>query len=216
MKKNLTIFKMRFWEKFKRKSKPVRIVISPTNRVSQSPGRPENVVGKPPVNTDFELAFEEPNEKKDKNDIYQGFRKKSKTEPALVLSEYRKKQREKPQNLNIRHGKFSGPRSPKSPRTPTDFSASLVNKCNAFPGEVESVMLAGTIGSIASFSGSQLFSTVVDDADKVDVDIFNNFEFPLRNLVFEGGGNKGMAYVGALQVIVISWKVAPNSSIFQI
>ena len=215
MTKNLTIFKMRFWEKFKRKSEPVRIVISPTNRVSQSPGRPENVVINP-VNTDFELALEEPNEQPDKNDIYQGFRKKSKTEPALVLSEYRKKQREKPQNLNIKHGKLSGPRSPKSPRSPTDFSASLVNKCNAFPGEVESVMLAGTIGSIASFSGSQLFSTVVDDADKVDVDIFNNFEFPLRNLVFEGGGNKGMAYVGALQVTILSWILASRSSVVRI
>ena len=157
---------MRFWKKSKLKSKPVRVVISPVNRVSPSPDRPENVIGTP-VNADFKLPFEERNEQHDKNVFCQEFRKKSKTEPALVLSEYRKKQKEKPQKLNIKHGKFSGPTSP---RSPTDLSASLVNKCNAFPGEIESVMLAGTIGSIASFSGSQLFSTVVDDADKVGVD----------------------------------------------
>ena len=29
----------------------------------------------------------------------------------------------------------------------------------------------------------------------------SNHEYPFENLVFEGGGSKGMAYVGALQVI---------------
>lgn len=62
-------------------------------------------------------------------------------------------------------------------------------------------LLAATIAStVASETGSKLLSAVVDDNNIIDDLIFKNFEYPFTNLVFEGGGNKGMAYVGALQV----------------
>ena len=31
------------------------------------------------------------------------------------------------------------------------------------------------------------------------------YEFPFENIVFEGGGAKGLAYVGAIQVIVYNY-----------
>ena len=37
------------------------------------------------------------------------------------------------------------------------------------------------------------------DAKVVKVDI-EEYEFPFENLVFEGGGNKGLAYCGAVRV----------------
>lgn len=37
------------------------------------------------------------------------------------------------------------------------------------------------------------------DAKVVGVDI-HKYEFPFENLVFEGGGNKGLAYCGAVRV----------------
>jgi len=64
------------------------------------------------------------------------------------------------------------------------------------------LLYAGTVGStIASLSATKLIETMVDDNKVVDEDIFKNYDFPFMNLVFEGGGNKGMAYVGALQVL---------------
>ena len=67
------------------------------------------------------------------------------------------------------------------------------------------MLFAGTVGStLGSLSGTKLLATIVDDNKTVDDDIFKNFDFPFTNLVFEGGGNKGMAYVGALQVSVVS------------
>ena len=76
------------------------------------------------------------------------------------------------------------------------YSKTILDSC------VNSEMLfAGTVGStIASSSATQLLETVADDTTVVDDDIFKNYDFPFTNLVFEGGGNKGMAYVGSLQV----------------
>lgn len=80
---------------------------------------------------------------------------------------------------------------------------SPVDESNArISGGVNSEMLfAGTIGStIGSLSSSRLLATINDDKQAVDEDILKNYDFPFTNLVFEGGGNKGMAYVGALKV----------------
>ena len=41
---------------------------------------------------------------------------------------------------------------------------------------------------------------VFEDFDEVEEYIFDDSDFPFVSLVFEGGGNKGMAYVGALEV----------------
>lgn len=71
---------------------------------------------------------------------------------------------------------------------------------------------AGTLGSMfGSVSSTQFLATVADDSRAVDDDIYNNFEFPFQNLILEGGGNKGMAYVGALKVSVEeSWTPPQN------
>ena len=74
---------------------------------------------------------------------------------------------------------------------------------------------------MGSKSSMQLIATVADDLQAVDDDIFKNYDFPFENLVFEGGGNKGMAYVGALRVslffagfLIIKDKPTPNFRIF--
>ena len=41
------------------------------------------------------------------------------------------------------------------------------------------------------------------DDDKINMDELKNFDFPFENLVLEGGGNKGVAYVGTIQVICL-------------
>ena len=64
------------------------------------------------------------------------------------------------------------------------------------------IIQAGTVGStLGSSAATLLMETVADNNNVVDDDIFKNCDFPFTNLVFEGGGNKGMAYVGALQVV---------------
>lgn len=44
---------------------------------------------------------------------------------------------------------------------------------------------------------SQNYDEVDTQVMKVDI---NAYEFPFENLVFEGGGNKGLAYCGAVKV----------------
>ena len=129
--------------------------------------------------------------------INHGFRKKSKTEPAISLAKYRSKKQEEQRQDTIQLPSMKE----NDISNNANLHRRLLNKVGASAGEVGFVVQAGTIGSIASFSGSQLFSTIVDNSDSVDADIFNNFEFPITNLVFEGGGNKGMSYVGVLQVL---------------
>ena len=177
------------FDKFKQnRKKPTRIFVSPSRNVAQlftedDHRKATEINGHPKR----EIIIKEVGCDSPQDDMLSSLRRKSKTEPAIVLSKYRNedKKNDKPIDEN---------QAVDSKQIQDRFSF------GAFSGEVESVLLAGTIGSIASFSGSKLFSTVVDDADKVDTDIFNNFEFPITNLVFEGGGNKGMAYVGAIQV----------------
>ena len=38
--------------------------------------------------------------------------------------------------------------------------------------------------------------------NKYDTDSLKDFSYPFTNIVLEGGGSKGLAYVGALQVYV--------------
>ena len=54
---------------------------------------------------------------------------------------------------------------------------------------------------IVSTNGAKLVRDVADGcSEKIDKIFFEKYEFPIENLVFEGGGNKGMSYVGAIEV----------------
>ena len=135
------------------------------------------------------------------------FRKKGRTEPELRLRSFREKFMSKSEKNDTNSSASNGvslqpkgkPEAFKLKRTQSEQSALKPPK-----SDLQSVLLAGTLGSsVASYSSSQLFRTVVDDVGIVDDDMFRNFDFPFENLIFEGGGNKGMAYVGALKVNVI-------------
>ena len=65
----------------------------------------------------------------------------------------------------------------------------------------QEMLNAGTLGGMfGSVSSTKFLTSVQDDKRAVEEDIYKNFDFPFENLILEGGGNKGMAYVGALQV----------------
>ena len=181
------------FDKMKHKTtKPIRISVSPRRDIANI--FEEDSYGRTIVDQSAAVLNDEVNCDPSRENMLATFRRKSKTEPTIVLSSYEKGVKSKSKVTD------ESKHTVESKQLQDRFSSGVVSSFGAFPGEVESVILAGTIGSIASFSGSRLFSKVVDDADKVDADIFNNFEFPITNLVFEGGGNKGMAYVGAIQV----------------
>lgn len=66
----------------------------------------------------------------------------------------------------------------------------------------QEMLNAGTLGGMfGSVSSTKLLTSVMDDKKAVEEDIYRNFDFPFENLILEGGGNKGMAYVGAIQVL---------------
>ena len=72
----------------------------------------------------------------------------------------------------------------------------------------QEMLNAGTLGGMfGSVSSTKLLQTVMDDKRAVEEDIYKNFDFPFENLILEGGGNKGMAYVGALQVVVLKARI---------
>ena len=55
--------------------------------------------------------------------------------------------------------------------------------------------------SIVNLHGTKLMRAVsFGHGQKVDKMFFENYDFPMENLIFEGGGNKGMSYVGAIEV----------------
>ena len=54
---------------------------------------------------------------------------------------------------------------------------------------------------LSSRATPSISETVVEEFDEVEEYIFDDCDFPFTNLCFEGGGNKGMAYVGSLEVI---------------
>jgi len=174
-------------------SKPTRISITPSVNTTHVFGQGKHT--KSILDYSEAVIEEEDDCDPSQGEMLTVFRRRSKTEPAMVLSKLQTQNKGKGKTTNEQCNTIDS--KPINDR----FSSGVVSSFGTFPGEVESVILAGTLGSIASFSGSRLFSSVVDDAEKVDVDIFNNFDFPITNLVFEGGGNKGMAYVGAIQVL---------------
>ncbi|XP_047136379.1 uncharacterized protein LOC100213281 isoform X1 [Hydra vulgaris] len=64
------------------------------------------------------------------------------------------------------------------------------------------VIKSGVVGSlVGSSEEKKFFSSMLDNNNSIDDNVYNNYDFPFTNLVFEGGGNKGMAYAGALQVL---------------
>ena len=75
--------------------------------------------------------------------------------------------------------------SKESPRK--ELGASLLN-------------IAFTGSAVGSEHGTTLLGLTTDDPLSVDYEIFQNHEFLFENIVLEGGGIKGLAYVGALMV----------------
>lgn len=59
---------------------------------------------------------------------------------------------------------------------------------------------ATLLGSVGSLKAAETTEKVRRGSTSHEADVYKGFSFPFENLVFEGGGNKGMAYVGALQV----------------
>ena len=54
--------------------------------------------------------------------------------------------------------------------------------------------------AVGSEHGTNLLGLTTDDPLAVDYEIFQKHEFPFENIVLEGGGIEGLAYVGALMV----------------
>ncbi|XP_031568243.1 uncharacterized protein LOC116302953 [Actinia tenebrosa] len=59
--------------------------------------------------------------------------------------------------------------------------------------------LLGSVGSLAAAETTERVGN--GGITAVEEDIYAGHDFPFENLVFEGGGNKGMAYVGVLQIL---------------
>ena len=72
----------------------------------------------------------------------------------------------------------------------------LKKKTTLDPGSL--VSAAALLGSVGSLKAAEKTEKVVHSPPEQE--LYEGFPFPFENLVFEGGGNKGMAYVGALQV----------------
>ena len=49
---------------------------------------------------------------------------------------------------------------------------------------------------------SKISVSSFDDYNEIEEFLFDDCTFPFENLVFEGGGNKGFAYVGSIEVRV--------------
>lgn len=62
---------------------------------------------------------------------------------------------------------------------------------------------ATLLGSVGSLNAAETTDRVRRGSTSCEEDCYKGYAFPFENLVFEGGGNKGMAYVGALQVFLI-------------
>ncbi|KXJ23340.1 Uncharacterized protein R571 [Exaiptasia diaphana] len=82
---------------------------------------------------------------------------------------------------------------PKPPKT-TPSSNSLDPK-----NLVAAATLLGSVGSLKAAEVTERLSNK-ESSSPLD-ESYQGFDFPFENLIFEGGGNKGMAYVGALQVL---------------
>ena len=62
---------------------------------------------------------------------------------------------------------------------------------------------ATLLGSVGSLKAAETTERYRRGSTSHEEDVYKDFQFPFENLVFEGGGNKGMAYVGALQVGIL-------------
>ena len=62
---------------------------------------------------------------------------------------------------------------------------------------------ATLLGSVGSLRAAETTEKVRRGSTSHEEAVYKGFSFPFENLVFEGGGNKGMAYVGALQVRIL-------------
>lgn len=56
---------------------------------------------------------------------------------------------------------------------------------------------------VSSFCMPALAPMDLEDIDEVEEYIFDDCDFPFECLVFEGGGNKGLAYCGSLEVALL-------------
>ena len=79
---------------------------------------------------------------------------------------------------------------------PKKESATSLSLPNNF---IEAASLLGSVGSLRAAETTDRYRR---GSTSHEEDMYRDFPFPFENLVFEGGGNKGMAYVGALQVSV--------------
>lgn len=91
-------------------------------------------------------------------------------------------------NGNAKHGMFNGQAKKAS-------TASL-DPNNFFEA-------ATLLGSVGSLKAAETTERVRRGSTSHEEDVYKDFGFSFENLVFEGGGNKGMAYVGALQVCIL-------------
>lgn len=88
-------------------------------------------------------------------------------------------------NGNANHGMMNG-------------QLKTFSKASLEPRIHEAATLLGSVGSMNAAEANERLrrgSTSCEEA------VYKGYPFPFENLVFEGGGNKGMAYVGALQVL---------------
>lgn len=67
------------------------------------------------------------------------------------------------------------------------------------------VEAATLLGSVGSLKAAETTERVRRGSTSYEEDVYKGHPFPFENLVFEGGGNKGMAYVGALQVFFFNF-----------
>lgn len=98
----------------------------------------------------------------------------------------------------------------------TNGQAKTTSRTSLEPRIYEAATLLGSVGSMNAAEANERLrrgSTSCEEA------VYQGFPFPFENLVFEGGGNKGMAYVGALQVrsfdlfcsLTLLWQLASQT-----
>lgn len=146
-------------------------------------------------------------------------RRVSYAKPLVVLGPP-KNLYEEVNNMNYRHSSPAvsfqpevGPIYVDGQRSGSIYCPELVNK--ETPESKRSLKFQARIGDSIVSTASLIMasSTTVNAAAFVEKKIVNgsssmedlwikNQEYQFENLVFEGGGSKGMAYVGALQVIL--------------
>lgn len=80
------------------------------------------------------------------------------------------------------------------------FRATSFRKCQPRPHPINKTVSRSSILPRCTLTSICDDDTILVDTDEVEEYIFDNCDFPFINLAFEGGGNKGMAYVGSIEV----------------